>query len=304
MRIDRLPTTVDLPLLVALEQLLESGSVTAAARRLGTTQPSMSRMLARLRAAFEDPLLVSVGRRMEPSARARELRPRLEAALRAMRELFEPEGAFAPERERRTLRVAASDYATVVVLKPWIRRLRVEAPGVVVRVEPAGPESVDRLAGGEIDLAIAPRAPIEGMEQFVFRKVLDDRLVCVLRTGHRRRRRSLSLADYLALEHIVVSNARSNVSAVQLALHRLRKTRRVVLAVPSFLAALAAVAESELAAALPEKLVRREGRGVEMHRLPFDVEPMSLHLIWHPRRTTDVAHRWVRDGIVAALNEP
>jgi DNA-binding transcriptional LysR family regulator len=52
----------DLNLLLALDVLLEERSATRAADRLGVTQPAVSRMLGRLRAAFGDPLLVRTGR--------------------------------------------------------------------------------------------------------------------------------------------------------------------------------------------------------------------------------------------------
>jgi DNA-binding transcriptional LysR family regulator len=288
---------VDVPLLAALQQLIATESVTAAARRLGTTQPNMSRLLARLRELFADPLLVPVGRRMEPTVRARALAPRLEAALATMRQLFAPAPAPSPHEERRIVSIAASDYATTVVLAPWLKRLRAEAPGIVVRVQPLGPESIDPLARGDLDLAITPRVVLDGIEQFVFRKLLADRLVCVRRKGHPRARHKLTLKEYLACEHVTVSNARPSVSSVQQALHRLGKTRAVVLTVPTFLAALAAVETSDLVAALPEKLVRARAADVTVHALPFAVEGLTLHLAWHPRRTTDAQHRWLREGL-------
>ena len=72
---------LDVPLLVALTTLLETASVTAAARTLGRTQSSMSRTLARLRTVFGDPLLVSAGRTLRLTPRAQELRPAVAQAL-------------------------------------------------------------------------------------------------------------------------------------------------------------------------------------------------------------------------------
>src|ERR1043165_3802957 len=52
---------MDLNLLVALEFLIREKNVTRAAARLGVTQSAMSHTLNRLRAHFEDPLLVRKG---------------------------------------------------------------------------------------------------------------------------------------------------------------------------------------------------------------------------------------------------
>ena len=64
---------LDLNLLVALDALLAESSVSAAGRKLHLSQSAMSGALARLREHFGDPLLVQVGRRMQPTPHAREL---------------------------------------------------------------------------------------------------------------------------------------------------------------------------------------------------------------------------------------
>ena len=81
---------VDFNTLRALHHLLEARSVTRAARRLGITQPSMSRTLARLRDILGDPLFVSSGRVLEPTPFALALVPDVQRALSAMRSVFDP----------------------------------------------------------------------------------------------------------------------------------------------------------------------------------------------------------------------
>src|SRR5580765_3825530 len=109
---------IDLNLLVALDHLLEAKSVTGAARRAGTSQPSMSRTLARLREIFGDPLLVAMGRGMEATERGRELAPRVRAALASIRHVLAPQQPFEPSRDRAVFRIAASDLATSTVVRP------------------------------------------------------------------------------------------------------------------------------------------------------------------------------------------
>jgi len=78
----------DLNLLAALVALVDERSVTAAARRIGVSQPAASAALARLRDLLRDDVLVRVGRGMEPTARALELaeqaRPHLIGLTAAM----------------------------------------------------------------------------------------------------------------------------------------------------------------------------------------------------------------------------
>ena len=61
---------LDLNLLVALEALIEEGSVSRAAERLYITQSAMSKTLGRLRELFDDPLFIRRGSGMVPTPRA------------------------------------------------------------------------------------------------------------------------------------------------------------------------------------------------------------------------------------------
>jgi DNA-binding transcriptional LysR family regulator len=293
---DRL-AAIDLNLLIALHHLLDAGGVTAAARRMATTQSSMSRTLARLRVLFGDPLLVPRGRTLVPTARARELAPRIVGALAAMRHVFEPGSRFVPAQERFVLRVAASDYAIVSLLRPWLTRLRRDAPGITVRIDAVGIDSIDGLVRGDIDVAVAPYVRAEGTEQLVFRAIATEAYFCALRRGHAAATRPLTLARYLALDHVAISNRRNNFSDVQEALQRLGHDRKVAAVVPSFLAAANLVAGSDLAAVLPHSLLGGAGHDLIGKPVPFAVPGVTLHLVWHPRWTTDPRHIWLRGHI-------
>ena len=61
---------LDLNLLLTLNALLIERNVTRAAQRLNLSQPSVSVQLGKLRAAFDDPLLLPGPRGMLPTARA------------------------------------------------------------------------------------------------------------------------------------------------------------------------------------------------------------------------------------------
>ncbi|MFK4190198.1 LysR family transcriptional regulator [Streptomyces sparsogenes] len=82
--------SLDMNMLVALDALLETSSVTRAAERLHTSPPAMSRTLARLRRTLGDPLLVRAGRDLVPTPRALELRGEVAALVLQARTLLTP----------------------------------------------------------------------------------------------------------------------------------------------------------------------------------------------------------------------
>jgi DNA-binding transcriptional LysR family regulator len=288
---------LDIPLLSALSSLLESASVTGAARALGRTQSSMSRTLARLRDLFQDPLLVPVGRTMRLTPRAQELRAPVARALDGVRQLLVPRPAD-PCDERRTVRIATADYTSIVLLNGWLAALRRIAPGVSVRLTAVDAGSIEPLARGQLDLMIAPFLPGVGLDQFVAKKVLVDRYVCLLRRGHPQLKRKLGLREYAELEHVMVGSVLPNVSTVDEALHRLGVARTIAVRVPSAVSAVTLVAASNFVATSYQRLAPFFSGRVVARPLPFDVPPLELFLMWHPRENADPFHRWLRQSLL------
>jgi DNA-binding transcriptional LysR family regulator len=113
----------DLNLLVALDALLTERNVTRAAERLFLSQSAMSGRLARLRHAFGDQLLVQVGRNLEPTTFAIGIASRVRGCVREFEDLLNATQSFAPETESHTFRIAASDYAVLLLFGPLMLRV-------------------------------------------------------------------------------------------------------------------------------------------------------------------------------------
>jgi DNA-binding transcriptional LysR family regulator len=107
----------DLNLLRVLDALLDERQVSAAARRLGLSQPAASSALARLRKALGDPLLIRAGNGMRLTPLALELQPRVRRALDDLRAALSAATTFDARTTRRVFRIGADDYATVI--RPW-----------------------------------------------------------------------------------------------------------------------------------------------------------------------------------------
>src|SRR4051812_28533799 len=106
----------DLNLLLALDGLLTTRSVTKTAQQLGLTQPAMSRTLGRLRTALKDPVLVRTGHQMVPTPRAMALSVPLRAALLSLETLVREGPVFDPARAQRIFRIATADYSIAVLV--------------------------------------------------------------------------------------------------------------------------------------------------------------------------------------------
>src|SRR5277367_7117373 len=90
---------LDLNLLLVLDALMDEGTLTRTAQRLGLSQPTVSAALTKLRAALSDELFVRAKGVMQPTARALALRPAVASVLRTIRLGILSMAAFDPVRE-------------------------------------------------------------------------------------------------------------------------------------------------------------------------------------------------------------
>jgi len=146
---------VDLNLLIVFETLMHERSVTRAAEKLFLGQPAISAALARLRSLFDDPLFVRTGRSMEPTARANEIFALLSPALDSISTAVSRATDFDPATSNQVFRIGLSDDVEFALLPPLLRRLRAEAPGVVLVVRRANYLLMPGLlASGEISVGV------------------------------------------------------------------------------------------------------------------------------------------------------
>lgn len=287
---------IDLNLLVAFAELLQGPSVTAAAARLGITQPAMSRTLARLRKAFADPLFVRTATGLRPTPRAAALRPLLEEVLAGAETLIAGPERFDPKTAQRTFVISTADYGESVLLPLLLRRLTSEAPGVRLRiaVTPVPLEAV--LERGELDLAWTPR--IQTPRTVVWTRLFDETFAFVVRKGHPVLKQGpFTLERYLSLRHLAIAPAgRSNSNPLDDLLARMGRRRDVVATVPSFLVVPSLLVTSDVGVTLPKRIVAAtaERYGLVSMPLPFPASGFSMHQGWHERMRKDPGHAWLR----------
>ena len=296
--------TLDLNLLLMLDTVLAERSVVRAARRLHVTPSAVSNGLARLRAALEDPLLIRSGRGVVPTPRATALGPALARALRDLDQAIHGDG-FDPGTTDREFSLAVSDAGQIVKLPQIVAAFAAKMPRARLRVL-----SIDTLfaagglAGTEIDVAIGAGEKGPGIHA---EPLYQEPIVLVARVGHPTIRSRVTQAQLAALPHVEVQVApgRGNrqLGARYLALG---VARTIAVVVPTFTAAAAIVASTDLVAALPGSIVNVLGPRLGLRRVATPLAPIAttINLLWHERTHQDPALRAFRDLIVRAAGRP
>lgn len=291
---------IDLNLLVTLDVLLTELNVTRAARRLNLSQPSVSVQLARLREVFGDPLLLPGPRGMQPTARADALRAPLRRALEALEGAVSTGEAFDPASAENTWRIVATDYTESAVVLPALNRLRTAAPGTRLAILELNPSRILRQAEqGDVDLIFHQR---EGSPPALHQRLLfTERYVLAGRLHHPALKRRPTLDEFCKLEKVIVSPEGGGFSAItDEALAKSGLSRRVVLSVPHFLFMLDALANSDLVAILPERLVKNAA-ALQVVEPPLPLPGFDMLMLWHERLHRDPAHQWLRQQMVACV---
>lgn len=290
---------LDLNRVLALHWLLEEASVTRAARRLGTSQPAMSRSLAELRSWFSDPLLARDGRKLVRTALADAMRPRVAQAIASLREVMRQPEPFDPRSARGAVRFAGNDYAACLLWAAWNERVSTRAPGLDLELTPVERASAEDLLRGTLDLVVVRKGVLPAEQRFVRRTWLQEEYVSVVRKKHPLAGRRISLERFAALQHVLVSVGTDARAPVDVLLAERGLERRIGVRVSSFLLAPLVVQSSNCVATLPARLVATWEGGLARVHLPSAPPGFALELAWHPRATADLRHRFVREALIA-----
>lgn len=293
---------VDLNLLIVFETLMHERSVTRAAEKLFLGQPAISAALARLRGLFDDPLFVRSGRQMEPTARAQEIFVLLTPALDAISTAVSRAADFDPATSTAVFRIGLSDDVEFGLLPPLIKRLRAEAPGVVLVIRRTNYLLMPgHLASGEISVGVGYTEELPANAR---RKVLRRAWPRLLRADSVPGR--LGLDEFCARPHALVSFAGDLSGYIDDELARLGRQRRVVLAVPQFNGLTALLAGTDIVASVPDYTAAAltAAGGLRAEPLPLDCGPYELHMAWRAAQDNDPAERWLRSRIQMFCGDP
>jgi DNA-binding transcriptional LysR family regulator len=296
-------STIDLNLLLVLDTVLAERSVARAARRLSVTPSAISNALARLRTALGDPLFARSGRGIVPTPRAAQLASSLSRALRDLEHAVRTP-SFDAATTTRSFTLAVADIGQVVRVPRLAALMRAEMPLAHLRV--VGIDSLvslGGLAGTEVDLVLGVGEKGPGVH---VEPVFDEPTALVAHRGHTAVGKRLSRSSLAKLRHVAVEMVpgKGFRDLAGLAYARADIPREVAVTVPTFTAAAAVVAGTDLVTTLPISLLEVLGPRFALRRLvgAVPVHTVAMKLAWHERTHDDAAMAAFRALVRRALN--
>ena len=296
---------IELHLVRVLHTVITERSVSRAALKLASTQPTVSAQLKRLRELTGDVLLVRSGTGLMPTEVAQQLVEPAAVLLQQAETLFGARAgarAFDPAHSQATLRIAASDYLDPLFLPELVTRIRQQAPSVNVELLPLSADYDYRkgLARGEADLVIGNW--LKPPEELHLARLFSDEVVCLVCDDHiaARNPRGWTEARYLGAEHVAPTALHAGARGViDEHLDSLSLKRQIVVRSPHFGLIPLMLAQTQLVLTTGRLFCSRyvDTLPLRIVKCPVAFPPMSYYQLWHDVSHASARGKWLREQV-------
>lgn len=291
----------DLNLIPIFVAIYEERSLSKSASRLNITQPAVSKALKRLRDIYNDSLFLRDNSGMSPTPRAIDIYPAMSAALTNYTSTITMEGSFDPTTAERVYSLAVMSGLGHTFLPSVFTALRQQAPHLHFEVHPKFSKDT------ELDLRLQRYDFVIDAEYFApsFLKshyLFDEEMVAVVSTQHPRIHDELTLTQFLAEEHTVVSDWKIRTSLMSSAHISELNSRKIVYRSSNITECLPLVEKTDIIGLCAKSIVEKQRLIYNIKffplPLPFEKKSLSINLYWHPSRDTDPGHVWLRNMLI------
>ncbi|HAS8518560.1 TPA: LysR family transcriptional regulator [Vibrio vulnificus] len=292
----------DLNLIPIFVAIFEEQNLSKAAARLDISQPAVSKALARLRDIYDEPLFHRSPSGVEPTSFAVDIYPAMLTAFKNFTSTLSASSEFEAKVSNRIFSIACVSVASYELMPQLLKQIRQHAPNISLEVHPLFTEDYEsdlRLQRYDLIIDMAPR----GWTTLKVEPIFSERLMVVCCADHPRIADACSVAQFLAEEHVVVSRWHARKSLMSEEDIADLAQRKIVYRASGALEMLPVVHGSEYIGMLPESTINAFAGtyNIKAVSLPFEHDIYDLCAIWHPSRSSESAHQWLRNQLKAAV---
>lgn len=290
---------IDIRQLQVLKALLEKRNLSKVADQLGISQQAVSEQLKKLRNNFDDRLFVRTSNGVVPTPFAESLQVKVVAALNSIEALLTAE-EFDPKTITATFTICSTDLEQTVILPKFLTLLRAQAPNVKLAVKTLSLDEISSsLLTGQVDLVITN--PFFAPKHYPSLTLYQEDYLCVASAHNDAVEQRLAIADIAKIPQLVVSPSRGEFSgAANQWFIEQGHPRNVVLSVPTFSAAKACIANSDLCGFMPARLL--PDPLLKVIELDKQVPGFDVIAVWHQRSGQDKLHAYIRSLLLEAAH--
>ncbi len=290
-----------IPIFVAI---YEEQNLSRAANRMDISQPAVSKALARLRDIYDEPLFHRTTSGVEPTTFAIDIYPAMAAALKNFTSTLSASRDFDPKTSGRVFSIACVSPASYEMMPRVMQLISQVAPGIALEVHPLFTEDYEsdlRLQRHDVIIDMTPK----GRTMLKHEVISREELVVVCRKDHPAIDDTIDMEQFLSLEHVVVSRWHARKSLLSSEHYSDLEKRKIIYRAAGVVEMLPVIEGSDAIGMLPISSVHcfSEKYDVKTLPLPFELEDLDMCMIWHPSRTNEPSHKWLRAKIKAAAKD-
>ena len=296
------PQLLDLRVVLAL---LDYGTVTKAAEKLGVSQSALSYQIERMRKRFGDPLFVRVGNRMSPTPFALRVVEPANRVLRIMETEIGAIKSFDAESTTREFRIGLNELGALTLLPRLVKRLGELAPHARLMPVPVNASNLSPLLeSAELDLAAGFFATANTT---LFQQRLYQRdYACVARRDHPHVGQSMSWREFGRAPKVHSNSVPTTTAWLESQVRKSGHPFTVQMATQYISPIPLLVAASDLIAVIPRELYELflPISAIKLVRLPKAIPAITIRQYWHPRVAGDPSIKFFRELVYAVAAEP
>lgn len=288
---------LNLNLLPGLKALLDTQSVSKAAKQMHVTQSAMSRTLAQLRESLNDPILVRQGNRIFLSEKAISLKEDVNRVVTEASTIFENQ-QFDPSTTGKHITIAATYLILDQMLPDILHELWQQAPNFDFELLQFSPMLSRKLEAGEVDLVIGyVGKPPAG---FSSEPLIDDSICALVHKDHPCADPPLNVSDLEKYPIIRHSAWTGSLHSIHSHLCSLSDNIRIAAKTPNLPIGLRMLRNSEHILVTTRRAAQSNiyEKNMILKELPGDTPALEYHVVWPEYWAHNRAHRWFREFIV------
>lgn len=288
---------LNLNLLPGLKALLDTQSVSKAAKQMHVTQSAMSRTLAQLRESLNDPILVRQGNRIFLSEKAVSLKEDVNRVVSEACTIFENQ-QFDPATTEKNFSIAATYLILDQMLPEVLHKLWQKAPNFNFELLQFSPMLNRKLEAGEVDLVIGYVG--EPPSGFSCESLTDDSVCALVHKNHPCARKALRVADLEKCPIVRHSAWTGSLHLIRDYLEHLSDNIRVAAKTPNLPISLRIISDSEHILITTRRAATSNiyQQDMVLKELPGDAPNLKYNAVWPEYWEHNRAHRWFREFII------
>lgn len=295
----------DYSLIPTFVAIVEEKSYSKAAKRLGISQSAVSQSVNRLQDIFKDTLFIRGSRGVEPTQFALDVYPTLASSVENIAYMMPEHSKFNPLKCDKQFTISSLSVFGFTLLPELSVLMSQQAPLASIKIEPLYNHDLSSmLRSQQFDLVI--EAYSKRYPQLRSQVLMEDTLCVMCRSDHPRLMGDvITKAQFLSEKHVTHSQLDQRDAYLLgrgLKDETLLTQRKIAWQASSIMEMLPIIEKCDYIALLPKRLVDQYSHLYQLKKLNTDflLDPIEIAMYWHPSRTNDPIHQWLRKQLVKA----